>query len=122
MPLTPKQQTFVAEYLKDLNATRAAVRAGYSAKTAQEQSSRLLSNVMVAEAVQKAMDKRSERTQIDADYVLSGIRDVVEATRQSQPMAALKGFELLGKHLELFTDKQKVSGDKDAPIRVIVDI
>ena len=45
--LTPKQQRFVDEYLIDLNATQAAIRAGYSPKTAQEQSSRLLSNVMV---------------------------------------------------------------------------
>ena len=52
--LTPKQQRFVEEYLIDLNATQAAIRAGYSEKTAQEQSSRLLSNVMVQEAVQKA--------------------------------------------------------------------
>jgi hypothetical protein len=42
-----KQRRFVDEYLVDLNATQAAIRAGYSPRTAQEQSSRLLSNVMV---------------------------------------------------------------------------
>lgn len=68
--MTPKQQRFVEEYLVDLNATQAAIRAGYSEKTAQEQSARLLSNVMVAAAVKKAMDVRSERTQIDQDRVL----------------------------------------------------
>lgn len=45
--LTDKQELFAREYLKDLNATQAAIRAGYSEKTAQEQASRLLSNVMV---------------------------------------------------------------------------
>lgn len=68
--LTPKQATFVSEYLIDLNATQAAIRAGYSANTAQEQSSRLLSNVMVAAAIEKAMEARSARTEITADRVL----------------------------------------------------
>ena len=49
--LTPRQQRFVDEYLIDLNATQAAIRAGYSPKTAQSQSSRLLSNVMVRAAI-----------------------------------------------------------------------
>lgn len=70
MALTAKQQRFVAEYLIDLNQTQAAIRAGYSEKTAAEQASRLLTNVKVAEAIQAAMKARSERTQIDADWVL----------------------------------------------------
>lgn len=71
--LTAKQKTFVEEYLVDLNATQAAIRAGYSAKTANEQGSRLLANVKVREAVQEAMDKRSVRTEITADNVLHEI-------------------------------------------------
>lgn len=70
MALTAKQQRFVAEYLIDLNQTQAAIRAGYSEKTAAEQASRLLTNVKVAEAIQAEMKARSERTQIDADWVL----------------------------------------------------
>lgn len=70
MALTAKQQRFVAQYLIDLNQTQAAIRAGYSEKTAAEQASRLLTNVKVAEAIQAAMKARSERTQIDADWVL----------------------------------------------------
>ena len=69
--LTPRQQRFVEEYLVDLNATQAAIRAGYSRKTAQEQSSRLLSNVIVAAAVATAQAKRSERTGITQDRVLT---------------------------------------------------
>ena len=49
--LTTKQRLFVDEYIIDFNGTQAAIRAGYSTRTAQEQSSRLLSNVMVAEAI-----------------------------------------------------------------------
>jgi phage terminase small subunit len=68
--LTPKQQRFVQEYLVDLNATQAAIRAGYSVKSAQEQGSRLLSNVMVSEAIAAAQVQRARRCQIDSDRVL----------------------------------------------------
>jgi phage terminase small subunit len=68
--LTARQQRFVEEYLIDLNATQAAIRAGYSEKTAQVQSSRLLSNVMVAAAIAEAQSARSERTEITQDMVV----------------------------------------------------
>jgi len=76
MALTPKQARFVEEYLIDLNATQAAIRAGYSEKTAQEQGSRLLSNVMVAKAIQDAMASRSKRTEIDQDKVLGELAKI----------------------------------------------
>ena len=68
--LTEKQQRFVDEYLVDLNATQAAIRAGYSAKTALQQGPRLLGNVGVQSAVQEAMAKRQARTNITQDRVL----------------------------------------------------
>jgi phage terminase small subunit len=111
MALTPKQQVFVDEYLKDLNATQAAVRAGYSEKTAKVIGSENLTKPDIAGAIQKAMDERSERTAITQDYVLQGIQDVTEATRNEQPAVALKGYELLGKHLKLFTEKLELGAD-----------
>lgn len=68
--LTPKQAAFVREYLVDLNATQAAIRAGYSARTANEQAARLLANVSVAAAIERAMAQRAERTEITQDMVL----------------------------------------------------
>jgi phage terminase small subunit len=68
--LTPKQARFVDEYLIDLNATGAARRAGYSAKTANEIGSRLLTNVSVRSALSEAMKAREKRTQITQDRVL----------------------------------------------------
>ena len=59
--LTEKQQRFVDEYLIDLNATQAAIRAGYSAKTAQEQGSQNLSKLMVQQAIAEQMADRSRR-------------------------------------------------------------
>lgn len=70
MALKPQQAKFVTEYVKDWNATQAAIRAGYSERTAQEQSSRLLSNVMVQEAIQDQLDAQQARTLITADRIL----------------------------------------------------
>lgn len=68
--LTPKQERFIQEYLIDLNATQAAIRAGYSAHTANEQGARLLTNVSVRSAVDAAMLAREKRTEITQDRVL----------------------------------------------------
>ena len=68
--LTPKQQLFVEEYLVDLNATQAAIRAGYSAKTAAAQGIRLLRNVNIQTAIQEAMKKRESRTEVTQDMVV----------------------------------------------------
>ncbi len=71
-PLTPKQKRFVEEYLadKELNATKAAINAGYSEKTARQQGARLLTNVDIQNAIQEAQNKRSERVEITQDDVL----------------------------------------------------
>ena len=69
--LTPKQALFVAEYAKDLNGTQAAIRAGYSAKSAEAQASTLLRNPKVKAAVCDAKSRQVERIALDADAVLS---------------------------------------------------
>lgn len=71
--ITPKQQMFAKEYLVDLNATQSAIRAGYSAKTAEAQGSRLLTNVKVQASIQELMDKRAAKYEITADRVLQEI-------------------------------------------------
>jgi phage terminase small subunit len=68
--LTEKQRRFVDEYLIDLNATQAAVRAGYSAKTADVQGSRMLGNVKVQQAIAEQMAERSKRTGVNQDRVV----------------------------------------------------
>ena len=74
--LTPKQQRFVDEYLIDLNATQAAIRAGYSEKTARSIGQRLLTNVDIQKAIEEAQSKRAEQTQIDAAYVLRRLVEI----------------------------------------------
>jgi phage terminase small subunit len=104
--LSPKQERFAREYLLDLNATQAAIRAGYSPKTAQEQASRLLSNVMVAARVAELKAKRAEKADRTAQDVLNDIIAVTAQARDEGDLkTALKGLELQGKHLGMFTDK-----------------
>lgn len=108
MALTPKQARFVQEYLIDLNATQAAVRAGYSERTACEQGSRLLANVKVQEAIYAAKKKRQERTEITQDYVIGKLVEIADRTASDCQDSDLKysnkikALELLGKHVGAF--------------------
>lgn len=90
-----RQIKFVEEYIKSLNATDAAIKAGYSEKTARSQGSRLLTNVDIQEAIQKAKIERQERAKIDADYVLKRLveidqMDVLDIMDENLNMKPLK--------------------------------
>ena len=76
--LTPKQATFAREYLRDLSATKAAERAGYSPATAKQQGSRLLTNVDVAAEIERLMAERSARVEVSADDV---VRELLRIAR-----------------------------------------
>lgn len=79
MALTAKQKRFIQEYLIDLNATQAAIRAGYSPKTAEVIGFENLRKPKIEEAIQKAIEKRSERIEITADMVLQRWWDIATA-------------------------------------------
>lgn len=93
--LTPKQQRFVEEYLIDLNATQAAIRAGYSEATARSIGAENLTKPDILEAIIEAQAKRSERTKIDADYVLQrlvaidqmDVLDIMDDKLQMRPLS-----------------------------------
>lgn len=74
--LTPKQQVFVEEYLIDLNATQAAIRAGYSVKNADKIGPALIGKSRIKAAIDKAMAERSRRTGINQDRVLRELAKV----------------------------------------------
>jgi phage terminase small subunit len=126
MALTPKQERFIHEYLVDCNGTQAAIRAGYSPKTANEQASRLLTNVSICEIVKQEQEKRAGKVGLDAEWVLRRLKDISDRCMQEEPVldhrgqptgeyrfdssGANKSTELIGKHLAMFTDKVDVSG------------
>ena len=119
--LRPKWQSFVLEYMADLNASAAAERCGYSKNNAGTISVQLMARPQIKAAVSACLALRAKRSEITADYVLEVIRDTVERCRQAEPVkdregmptgeykfdaqAVLKGAELLGKHLAMFTEK-----------------
>ena len=104
--LTPKQQRFVDEYLIDLNATQAAIRAGYSEKTAKEIGSENLTKPNIAKAIQEAQESLSNKTQLTVDMVVQGLlkeaQDYAEGSTQS---ARVSAWAHLGKQLGMFKDK-----------------
>jgi phage terminase small subunit len=79
MALTAKQQAFVQEYLIDLNGAAAAIRAGYSPKSADKIAYQLLEKTRVKEALKKAIEERSKRTEITADEVLKEYAKIARA-------------------------------------------
>ena len=123
--LTDKQQRFVAEYLIDLNATQAAIRAGYSAKNADKIGSQLLGKTRVSEAIQAEKTARSERTEITQDYVINKLKAIADqdasdgTDSELKYSSQLKALELLGRHLGMFTDRMKVEGN--VPVVIVGD-
>lgn len=103
--LTPKQQRFVEEYLVDLNATQAAIRAGYSARSAEVEGSRLLRNARVSEAVARAKAERSARLGLTQDRILQELAAVAFA-RMPEYAAWGSGKQMSLKPSEELTDDQ----------------
>ena len=99
--LTPKQAAFVHEYLADLNATQAAIRAGYSKKTANRIATENLSKPVIQKAIQEARDAREKRSMITVEWVLSQIASIAQ-DEEAQQRDRLKALELLGKHLGMW--------------------
>ena len=136
--LNEKQQRFADEYLIDLNATRAAIRAGYSEKTAAAQAARLLKNVKVSAYIKERMADQKEDTIASADEVMRYLTSVIRGQSRSHVLARndlgaeyilekppdekerLKAAELMGKRHQLFTDKVKVDGNM--PVMIVDDL
>ena len=136
--LTSRQERFVCEYLIDLNATQAAIRAGYSKNSARQIGDENLSKPVIAAAVAKAKRERSEATKIDAEWVLRQavelhLRCMQEIKPARNPKtgkqlyddggnalftfnaaAANRALELIGKHVEIgaFKDRLEIGSER----------
>ena len=112
--LTAKQEIFCREYIIDLNATQAAIRAGYSSKTANRIASENLSKPDIQRKIQELQQERAERTEITQDRVLKELAGIGFAPITKGKIKAAdktKALELLGRHLGMFTDKLQIEGD-----------
>lgn len=133
--LSARQQRFVEEYLLDPIATQAAIRAGYSERTAGVQGCRLLNNANVSRAIAEGQKARSEKAKIDAQWVLANLVEVSQRCLQKAPVmefspadrcmvqaedeegrpvwefdskGANRALELIGKHLGMFIERVEV--------------
>lgn len=108
--MTPKQQRFIAEYLIDLNATKAAERAGYSKRTARQMGAENLSKPVIAAAIEKNRVKVAERAEVTREWIVEQLRlNVIQCMEQGEtfaPAAANKALELLGKEHRMFVDRR----------------
>lgn len=121
--LTAKQERFCKEYLIDLNATQAAIRSGYSKKTAEVQGSRLLSKAKIKNEIDKLKSEREARIEINADWVIKKWEELIEICMVAKPVmikvgkkliesgeyridsfGANKALENLAKHLNMFQE------------------
>lgn len=121
--LTPKQARFVEEYLCDLNATQAAIRAGYSARAAKQRGAQLLARPTIADAVAQRQTARAERVQVDQDYVIGKLRMVVDRCTTPATFdgkAATSALGLLARHLGMLKDRIEHTGDAGGPIALTV--
>lgn len=93
--LTDKQELFAREFIKDLNATQAAIRAGYSERSSRNQGARMMANDDILRRIAELKSDRSERTQIDADYVLRQAVKLHERCMQEvEPITDRRGEEI----------------------------
>lgn len=115
--LNPKQKTFVVEYLKDMNGTQAAIRAGYSAKTAASQASELLSLPKVKQFLDHRLEKRARKGSATLDEVKARLTEFMnrddikpaDSIRAGELLAKMEGgfIERIEHEVSVLTDEQR---------------
>ncbi len=123
--LTDKQRLFCHEYLKDLNGTQAAIRAGYSDNAATEIASENLTKPKVSEYLEKLKNEKFSKVNIEVDDILQDIIDTRKAcTEQDKHADRLKANELLGKYKKMWTDKVDIQplGKDGLPTDLIKEV
>ena len=116
--LTDKMSLFVNEYLVDLNAGQACIRAGYKSRNPYKQGFKLLQHPLVKQAVDERKEDRRDKLELTAEYVLTKLVALTERNEQINPAVAVRTLELLGRHLGLYRDRQEISGPDGEAIHI----
>jgi len=124
--LTPKQNKFCLELLKDFNASQAALRAGYSKKNYGHIGWELLQKTTIQQRLQELTAKQAEKAELSVEWIIKELKQMYERCQSSlrTPGAiagATKQLELLGKHLAMFSDKLIVKHDLSDLLEEIED-
>ena len=119
MPLTNKQSRFCQEYVTGLNATAAAIRAGYSAKTANRIGSENLSKPDIREKIAELQEEISAKLEVTTERIVRELAKIAfDETDKFKPRERMRALELLGKHRQMFTDR--ASGEDNSEPQVVV--
>ena len=117
--LTDKQKRFCEEYLVDLNATQAVIRAGYDTRHPNKVAYQLTNNPAVRLAIDALKAERHKNSDVTKDLVLRGIQKIIRKAEENNNLtAALRGYEMLAKHLGMFVDRTEISGPDGEAIHV----
>jgi phage terminase small subunit len=118
--LTDKQVAFAIHYAATLNGAESVREAGYKCAPGNEirMSAELRNHPVIAEFIEEEMDKRRKKADVSAQYVLEKLVKIVEATEENNPQSALRGLELIGKHLGMYRDRQEISGPDGGAIEM----
>lgn len=113
MALTDKQMNFVNEYMKDMNATAAYLRAGYQCteEAARRAASRLLTNVDVMSEIGQRTDKMQEESGMSVQWVLDKYKHIIEKNIDNDPVVAKGALDSVAKHYGMFKEKVEHSGE-----------
>jgi phage terminase small subunit len=132
--LNDKQERFCQEYVIDLNATQAAIRAGYSEKTSYSIGQRLLKKAEIIAHIEKLKKEIAEKNKLSAEWVIQKLKEVHKRCMQAEPVmkwdygkkqmvetgeyvfdskGANRALELMGKHISMFTEKLEVKDTTD---------
>lgn len=116
--LTIRQRRFAEEYVVDFNGTAAAIRSGYSPKTAMQQATRLLKHEGIAAYIEAlSLEKSQGIKSVDPEYVIQKVTEIItkEGARDGDK---LRGLELLARHLGMFVDKTEITGKDGGPLAI----
>lgn len=115
MELNLKQRAFAVEYMKDKNATQAALRAGYSPRTAQRIGSELLSKPPIQKKIEELQKAAEVRAGITVDTIVNRLNEIA-TSEKTAPKDKIRAYELLGKYLGMFTEKVEMKGQIDTTV------
>lgn len=117
--LTDKQRLFCYEYLVDLNASQAVLRAGYETQNANRMGTQVRNHPGVKAALAYLQKDRLDKNMVDSNFVLDKIiKSIGRAEKKGNEAAVLRGAELLAKHLGMFIERQEISGPDGEAIHI----
>jgi phage terminase small subunit len=136
--LTPRQKQFIDEYMIDFNGTKAAIRAGYKANSANEQASALLAKPNIKALVEARKAELSSKTQLSAEWVVTRLKEISSRCMAAEPvldksgkpigewrfdsMGANKSLENIGKYLGMFSERVEYKNVTHDQNSVTIDV